>query len=56
MTDTYEKLKKELKVYYPDFTDDKLDEATENLIKFFTIGAKIAFVAKVAPKGEHPDC
>ena len=36
MTDTYNQLKNELSVLYPDVTDIELNEITNNLINFFT--------------------
>lgn len=41
MTDTYNQLKQELSVLYPEITDEELTQATQNLIDFFTIGTKI---------------
>ena len=35
MTDTFNEIKEELKIYYPDFTDDELTEMTNKLIRFF---------------------
>ena len=48
MTHEHENLKTEIKSWYPDveMTDYELDEAAHRLIKFFTIGAKIAYEAK----------
>ncbi len=40
MTDTYNQLKKELSVLYPDVTDIELNEITNNLIDFFTTAVK----------------
>lgn len=40
MTDTYNQLKNELSVLYPDFTDIELNEITNNLIDFFTTAVK----------------
>ena len=45
MTDTYSLLKSELKVYYPDVTDAELDEITNRLVDFYTIGAKAIYEA-----------
>ena len=39
MTDTYNLLKEELKVYYHGVTDAELNEMTSNLIDFFVVGA-----------------
>ena len=36
MTNTYNQLKKELSVLYPDVTDIELNEMTNNLIDFYT--------------------
>lgn len=36
MTNTYDQLKKELSVLYPDVTDIELNEMTNNLIDFYT--------------------
>lgn len=36
MTNTYDKLKHELSVLYPDVTDIELNEMTNNLIDFYT--------------------
>ena len=41
MTDTYNQLKDELSILYPDVTDIELTEMTDNLINFY----KIAVVA-----------
>ena len=46
MTDTYSLLKNELKVYYPDVTDAELDEITNRLVDFYTIGAKAIYEAE----------
>ena len=43
MTDTYDLLKEELKVYYPGVTDAELNKMTNRLIDFFTIGAKAIY-------------
>ena len=43
MTDTYNLLKEELKVYYPGVTDAELNEMTSNLIDFFVVGAKALY-------------
>ena len=40
MTNTYDQLKKELSVLYPDVTDIELNEMTNNLIDFFTTAVK----------------
>lgn len=46
MTDTYNLLKEELKVYYPGVTDAELNIITNKLIDFFTIGAKAMYEAE----------
>lgn len=40
MTDTYNQLKDELSVLYPDVTDIELNETTNNLIAFYTTAVK----------------
>ena len=40
MIDTYNQLKKELSILYPDVTDIELNEMTNNLIDFFTTAVK----------------
>lgn len=40
MTDTYNQLKNELQVLYPDFTDTDLNEMTYNLIDFYKTAVK----------------
>lgn len=40
MTDTYNQLKNELSVLYPDVTDIELNEITNNLIDFYTTAVK----------------
>lgn len=40
MTNTYNQLKKELSVLYPDVTDIELNEMTSNLIDFYTTAVK----------------
>ena len=40
MTNTYNQLKKELSILYPDVTDIELNEITNNLIDFFTTAVK----------------
>lgn len=40
MTDTYNQLKKELSILYPDVTDIELNEMTNNLIDFYTTAVK----------------
>ncbi len=36
MTNTYNELKNEFSIQYPDVTDPELNEMTSNLIEFFT--------------------
>ena len=50
MTDTYSLLKNELKVYYPDVTDAELNDITNRLIDFYTIGAKAVYETEKAEK------
>ena len=50
MTDTFNEIKEELKIYYPDFTDDELTEMTNKLIRFFYLGAKAVYHAKQSEK------
>lgn len=40
MTDTYNQLKKELSILYPNVTDIELNEMTSNLIDFYTTAVK----------------
>lgn len=40
MTDTYKQLKDELSILYPDVTDVKLNEMTNNLINFYKIAVE----------------
>ncbi len=40
MTDTYNQLKDELSILYPDVTDIELNEMTDNLIAFYTTAVK----------------
>lgn len=40
MTDTYNQLKNELQVLYPDFMDTDLNEMTYNLIDFYKTAVK----------------
>ena len=40
MTNTYNQLKKELSILYPDVTDIELNEMTSNLIDFYTTVVK----------------
>lgn len=41
MTNTYNQLKKELSILYPDVTDIELNEMTNNLIDFYTTVVKV---------------
>ncbi len=41
MTNTYNQLKKELSVLYPDVTDIELNEMTNNLIDFYITAVKV---------------
>lgn len=41
MNDTYNQLKQELSVLYPDVTDIELNEITSKLIDFFVKGVKV---------------
>lgn len=41
MTDTYNLLKEELKVYYPGVTDAELNEMTSNLIDYYKTAIKV---------------
>ena len=40
MIDTYNQLKDELSILYPDVTDIELNEMTDNLIAFYTTAVK----------------
>lgn len=40
MTDTYNQLRNELSILYPDVTDIELNEVTENLLSFYKIAVK----------------
>ena len=53
MTDTYNLLKEELKVYYPGVTDAELNEMTSNLIDFFVVGAKALYETEKALVSEN---
>lgn len=46
MTDAVNKIKEELSLYYPDVTDDELENMTKNLITFFKLSAKVLQEAK----------
>ena len=52
MTDTYNLLKEELKVYYPDVTDAELNEITNKFIDFFVVGAKALYETEKAVVSE----
>ena len=52
MTDTYNLLKEELKVYYPGVTDAELNEITNKFIDFFVVGAKALYEAEKAVVSE----
>lgn len=52
MTDMYNLLKEELKVYYPGVTDTELNEMTNNLIDFFVVGAKALYETEKAVVSE----
>ena len=52
MTDTYNLLKEELKVYYPDVTDAELNELTNKLINIFVVGAKALYETEKAVVSE----
>ena len=60
MLNEFEKLKSELSVLYPGVTDIELNEMTNNLIKFFTVGIKNIYKTKnimtsVSISSEIPD-
>ena len=46
MTNTYNQLKNELSVLYPDVTDIELNEMTSNLIDFYTTAVKAVLVVQ----------
>lgn len=48
MSDTCNKIKEELSIYYPDVTDDELEDMTKKLIKYFILSAKAVYEAKKA--------
>ena len=52
MTDTYNLLKEELKVYYPGVTDAELNEITNKFIDFFVVGAKALYETEKAVVSE----
>ncbi len=45
MTDTFNKIKEELSLYYPGITDIELTEMTSNLIDFYTTAVKAVLKA-----------
>ena len=51
MTNTYNQLKKELSILYPDVTDIELTEMANNLMDFYTTAVKAVLEA---PKAETP--
>lgn len=60
MLNEFERLKSELSVLYPGVTDIELNEMTNNLIKFFTVGIKNIYKTKnimtsVSISSEIPD-
>lgn len=60
MLNEFERLKSELSVLYPGVTDIELNEMTDNLIKFFTVGIKNIYKTKnimtsVSISSEIPD-
>ena len=52
MTNTYNRLKKELSILYPDVTDIELSEMTSNLIDFYTTAVK-AFMEDETPDAKE---
>ena len=46
MTDTYNQLKDELSILYPDVTDIELTEMTDNLINFYKIAVEAVLEEK----------
>lgn len=53
MTNTFEQLKDELRVLYPDITDIELNEMTGRLIDFYTMAVKIIYQT-VKPEEADP--
>ena len=53
MTDTYNLLKEELKVYYPGVTDAELNEIADRLINIFVVGAKAVYETEKAVVSEN---
>lgn len=52
MTNTYNQLKKELSILYPDVTDIELSEMTNNLIDFYTIAVKAVMEGEISDAKE----
>ena len=50
MTDSKELLTQELSILYPDVTDVELNQMTDKLIDFFTIGAKAVYESEHQPE------
>lgn len=46
MTNTYNELKDEFSIQYPDVTDFELNEMTNNLIEFYTLATEIVWKNK----------
>lgn len=46
MKNTYNQLKDELSVLYPDVTDDELNEMASNLVDFYTIATNVVLEGK----------
>lgn len=46
MTNTYNGLKNEFSIQYPDVTDLELNEMTNNLVEFFTLATEIVWKNK----------
>ena len=51
MTNTFNKMKEELSLYYPDVTDIELTEMANNLMDIYTTAVKAVLEA---PKAETP--
>ncbi len=54
MTDTYNQLKDELSILYPDVTDIELNEMTDNLINFYKIAVEAVLEEKNKPQKNLP--
>lgn len=52
MTNTYNQLKNELSILYPDVTDIELSEMTNNLIDFYTTAVKAVMEGKTPNRKE----